>query len=94
MELTLNKWGNSQGIRLPAKLIRQLGWQEMDSLTAEAQDNTLVIKPTTNHDDGSLEWLCRGYVDDGIREPLVDFGESAGKEQWQYHNKATLFGQS
>jgi hypothetical protein len=33
-------------------------------------------------DDGSLEHLFRGYDDDGIREPLVDFGEAAGNEQW------------
>ncbi|GHV89002.1 hypothetical protein AGMMS50267_13620 [Spirochaetia bacterium] len=33
-------------------------------------------------DDGSLEYLFRGYGDDGIREPLVDFGAAVGNEQW------------
>ena len=33
-------------------------------------------------DDGSLAWLFRDYVDDGIREPPLDFGEAAGNEQW------------
>ena len=33
-------------------------------------------------DDGSLEYLFRDYRDDGVREPLVNFGEAVGKEQW------------
>jgi hypothetical protein len=33
-------------------------------------------------DDGSLAYLFKGYTDDGIREPLVDFGKAVGNEQW------------
>ena len=33
-------------------------------------------------DDGSLAYLFQGYVDDNIREPLVDFGEATGNEKW------------
>jgi len=33
-------------------------------------------------DDGSLAFLFKDYVDDGIREPIVDFGEALGNEQW------------
>lgn len=33
-------------------------------------------------DDGSLVYLFRDYADDGIREPVVDFGEATGNEQW------------
>jgi hypothetical protein len=33
-------------------------------------------------DDGSLAYLFKDYTDDGIREPLVDFGEAVGNEQW------------
>ncbi|MDR1858749.1 MAG: hypothetical protein LBQ69_04695 [Treponema sp.] len=32
-------------------------------------------------DDGSLAYLFRDYVDDGIREPIVDFGNAVGNEQ-------------
>jgi hypothetical protein len=34
--------------------------------------------PVNRVDDGSLEYLFRDYVDDGIREPLVDFGGAVG----------------
>jgi hypothetical protein len=45
-----------------------------DERTAEIGDNKA--------DDGSLEYLFRGYVDDCIREPPVDFGEPVGNERW------------
>ena len=38
--------------------------------------------PAEAVDDGSLEYLFRDYRDDGIREPLVNFGEAVGNEQW------------
>ena len=33
-------------------------------------------------DDGSLACLFKNYTDDGIREPVVDFGKAVGNEQW------------
>ena len=33
-------------------------------------------------DDGSLAYLFRDYVDDSIREPIVDFGSAVGNERW------------
>jgi hypothetical protein len=38
--------------------------------------------PTLVVDDGSLAYLFKDYVDDGIREPIVDFGNAVGNEQW------------
>lgn len=38
--------------------------------------------PVKSVDDGSLVYLFRDYVDDGIREPIVDFGNAIGNEQW------------
>jgi hypothetical protein len=38
--------------------------------------------PAPVSDDGSLAYLFRDYADDGIREPVVDFGSAVGNEQW------------
>jgi len=42
------------------------------------------VKPVApqSSDDGSLAYLFKDYVDDGIREPVVDFGSAVGNEQW------------
>jgi hypothetical protein len=42
----------------------------------------LENRPPQTADDGSLAWLFRDYSDDGIREPIADFGEAVGNEQW------------
>ncbi|MDR2942773.1 MAG: hypothetical protein LBV17_09310 [Treponema sp.] len=41
-----------------------------------------VFKSVKTIDDGSLAYLFKDYVDDGIREPIVDFGSAVGNEQW------------
>ncbi|MDR0463659.1 MAG: hypothetical protein LBG94_00920 [Treponema sp.] len=33
-------------------------------------------------DDDSLAFLFRDYIDDGIREPIINFGRAVGNEQW------------
>ena len=33
-------------------------------------------------DDGSLDFTFRDYIDDGIREPIINFGRAVGNEQW------------
>ena len=33
-------------------------------------------------DDGTLAYLFKDFIDDGIREPLVDFGTAVGNEKW------------
>ena len=39
-------------------------------------------EPLKSVDDGSLAYLFKDYIDDGIREPLIDFGEAIGNEKW------------
>jgi hypothetical protein len=39
-------------------------------------------QPVKHADDGSLAYLFKDYVDDGIREPIGDFREAIGNEQW------------
>jgi len=38
--------------------------------------------PAPVADDGSLAYLFKDYVDDGIREPIVDFGSAVRNERW------------
>ena len=41
-----------------------------------------IPAPTKSKDNGSLEYLFRDYIDDGIREPVIDFGNAVGNEKW------------
>ena len=45
---------------------------------------TFLENPISNIpiDDGSLDFLFKDYIDDGIREPIINFGKAVGNEQW------------
>ncbi len=46
-------------------------------------DISAPVKPVEPQpDDGSLAYLFKDYKDDGIREPIIDFGSAIGNEQW------------
>ena len=38
--------------------------------------------PEKSIDDGSLAYLFKDYIDDGVREPIIDFGTAIGNEKW------------
>lgn len=40
----LQKWGNSQGIRLPKQLLDALKWQAREQLSIKAVDGKIVIE--------------------------------------------------
>ncbi len=42
----ITKWGNSQGIRLPQEIIKQLGWQEGVKLTLSLENERLILSST------------------------------------------------
>ena len=54
----------------------------LDSKPPIKECEVIVNFPDISADDGSLAYLFRDYVDDGIREPIVDFGSAVGNEQW------------
>lgn len=58
---------------------------DMPILTQECDVIVTFLDPPVSKkplDDGSLAYLFKDYTDDGIREPIVDFGEAIGDEQW------------
>ena len=61
------------------RLFRGNSWNRLFDL------DTLLLDPHSSiksSDDGSLAFLFKDYIDDGIREPIIDFGEAIGNEQW------------
>lgn len=80
MTTNIQKWGNSQGIRLPKVLLDALNWHENEEIELTAKDNTIVItkaKPQRK----TIQELFEGY--DGEYEHTdIDWGEPMGAEIW------------
>ena len=66
----ISKWGNSQGVRIPKKLLQNAFIGINDAVEITARDNALVITPVNKK---SLAWFLEGYKDEPDR---YDWGES------------------
>lgn len=82
MMTTIQKWGNSQGIRIPKYLLDAVKMTMNDEITIRAECDMLIIekaKPTGTHK--TIKELFADY-DEKYFPQEIDWGEQAGKEEW------------
>ncbi len=70
MKVTLNKWGNSTGIRIPKKILKEANLTIGESLSIFLEDGKIVLNPIkvflTCHDCGNemkYECIINGYYE-------------------------------
>ena len=83
MTTTVQKWGNSQAIRIPKSILEALFLEENDTVELIAIDNRLVItkKNGIRRAKISLEDRFLNY-DGNYTCTEYDWGEPVGKEVW------------
>ncbi|MCQ2362656.1 MAG: AbrB/MazE/SpoVT family DNA-binding domain-containing protein [Acidaminococcaceae bacterium] len=75
----LQKWGNSQGIRIPKTILDELQWECGDELMIQTKSGRTIIEPVKKN--LTIQELFRDY--NGKYEAQeVDWGEKVGKEIW------------
>ncbi len=80
MEIRLQKWGNSQGIRIPKSILDSLKIKTNDYLNIEKVDDKIVITiPKNNIVD--LEKLFREYNGDNLAKDF-EWDKPVGREIW------------
>ncbi|HET6234043.1 MAG TPA: AbrB/MazE/SpoVT family DNA-binding domain-containing protein [Acetobacteraceae bacterium] len=80
MSVTLHKWGNSVGLRVPKPLLDQLGLKQGVQVDVKVEGNRLVIEPV-RHRRYTMAELLEGFTPDN-RPGEVDWGERVGREVW------------
>ena len=80
MEIILQKWGNSNGIRIPNAIIKSLNLKTNDKLTIEEDGDRIVISKSINKNI-SLEERFKNYKGDNLAKDF-DWDEPRGKEIW------------
>ena len=78
MQIKLQKWGNSLGIRIPASVISELKLRENDLLNLKLEYDKIIIKKD-NHK--TIAEIFEGYTGDYVCEEFEPFYESY-KELW------------
>jgi antitoxin MazE len=78
----LQKWGNSQGLRLSKELLSNVGMEVGDEVDVAAVDGALVVTPARRIRGGvDLAQLVREIPADYAPSEL-DWGPPAGREVW------------
>ena len=81
MTTTIQKWGNSQGIRLPKYILEAINWHEDEKLDIKTENGKIVIEKTAHRERKNIKELFANF--DGEYKPTdIDWGEPVGKEIW------------
>ena len=80
MITTIQKWGNSQGIRIPKIILDMVNWSGNEKIELEVDDGKIIIEKAKEKRKNIKE-LFENY--EGEYEPIdIDWGEPEGEEIW------------
>ena len=78
MRVSVAKWGNSLGLRVPKELAARFGLREGSRVEMVAEDDRLVLIPARSA--FTLEELLAGMTPEAMREAF-DWGDDRGREK-------------
>ena len=80
MTVTISKWGNSQGCRVPKDILDKLNLEVGDLVNISQKDNKLIIEPAKKEKKYSIDELVnnlpKGY------KASEEFSSKSGSEIW------------
>ncbi len=78
----VQRWGNSQGVRIPRYILEQAKLNEGDAVEISVEDNKIIIfQPKRQLKKYTINELFEDYKGDYKPED-ADWTEPAGKEEW------------
>ena len=78
MQVTMRKWGNSIGVRIPAGILIELNLSAEKKVDVRAEAGRIIIEPIIDSQE-TLEQLLGQITPDNLHSE-IDFGQSVGKE--------------
>lgn len=89
MYAKIQKWGNSQGLRIPKTLLDAFGLHENDRVQLIQTEDSIQIKKIASVHNSSLEERLTSFYGRPIEEisriegdQEYDWGKTMGAEQW------------
>lgn len=77
MQAVIQKWGNSQAVRLPRAVLNAANMQENDAVSIDVQENLITLRKMPRRK--TLDDLFAGYSGD-YQPAEYDFGADVGLE--------------
>lgn len=81
MTTTIQKWGNSQGVRIPKILLDSINWSENEEVSINIEKDKLVIKKAKTQNRKNIKELFKDYKGE-YKPEEIDWGEPEGEEIW------------
>ena len=82
MTTMIQKWGNSQGVRIPKVILDSVNWSENEKIVIIVDNGKLVIeKAKEEHKRKNIKELFKDYKEDYTRVE-IDWGKPEGDEIW------------
>jgi len=78
----ITKWGNSHALRLPSKMVKELGIDCNDKVYLEADEDRIIISKAPKPKKGTLEYLFKDYSGESFKTVLINPLEPVGNEKW------------
>ena len=78
MEAKLQKWGNSDGIRIPSTILKSLNLNTNDKVDLKCEDNKIIISKPKNM---LLEERFENYNGENLSKEF-NWDDPKGKEIW------------
>lgn len=88
MYATIQRWGNSNGLRIPKVLLDTLGIRENDQVELEQNEDSITIRKVSSQKHKTLEDRLTAFYGAPLQEiqPMqaeeVDWGKAEGDEAW------------
>ncbi|MBS6252806.1 MAG: AbrB/MazE/SpoVT family DNA-binding domain-containing protein [Clostridia bacterium] len=80
MTTTIQKWGNSQGIRIPKTILDTVKWTENEKIILVVENEKIIMEKAKKKRKNIKE-LFADY--EGEYEPIeIEWGEAKGEEIW------------
>ena len=79
---TLQKWGNSHGIRIPKYLLNSLQWQQGEKITMSVEGKKLLIEQAPINRHKNIKELFKDFNPKNYTSHEIDWGKPAGDEVW------------
>jgi len=80
-EVSLSKWGNSQGLRIPKEIINLLNVDIGDKFKVFIENNRVILEPIQKKKVYNIEELVRQIPLDYQKEPEL-LSKPMGREIW------------
>ena len=80
-EVSISKWGNSQGLRIPKEIIESLDIKVGDKVKLFVENNRIIIEPIKKKKEYSIDELVAKIPNNYLKEPEV-MTTPMGREIW------------